>query len=428
MDYWTRWTGIILVALALARAAVLVTHDPLAGYADSGAMRATAACVGLAPKDDHGAIARERPATAYASGASTRECYWSAEAAFVGLSLAVARTMGADTQRFQVRWVGVAKLLLLFSMAFVVAFALRDHAAASAVHGLVALLVLADPAVTLWMNTLHREFFAMWAAYMVIGGACVLALTQRLVLPWAMLMAGVVVLALSREYDALLGVLLVAIAWPWMWHRSQRLAAATVLIALAAWVAAFIALQHEGVPRGPSGDVAAILHSAIKALAGFQQATPAALGSLDGTGFTPARDLPAWGFPLLEAATRTLPAPAFGALQLAMLLLLPASLLTLAALRPRRGDPFTPLMLGMMLGAVTWHALAAALYGGAPDPAVRYLPAILAMFVVIIGALAGLPVLARRWIAEWRDMPLELGVGAAIAGAGAYAVALVMPA
>jgi hypothetical protein len=425
VDFWTRWTGIILVALALTRAAVLVAHDPLAGYADSGAMRATAACVALAPKDDPGSHARERPVTAYATGASTRDCYWSAEAAFAGLSLAVARATGADTRRFQVRWLGAAKLLLLFSMAFVVAFALRDHAAASAVHGLVALLVLADPAVTLWMNTFHREFFAMWAAYMVVGGACVLALTQRMVLPWAMLMAGVAVLALSREYDALLGVLLVAIAWPWMWHRSQRLAAATVLIALAAWVAAFVALQHEGVPRGPSGDFAAILHSAIKALAGFQQAAPAALGALDGTVFTPARDLPAWGFSLLEAATRALPPPAFGALQLTLLLLLPASLLTLAALRPRRGDPFTPLMLGMMLGAITWHALAAALYGGAPDPAVRYLPAILAMFVAVIGALVGLPVLARRWIAEWRDMPLELGVGAAMVGAGAYAVVLV---
>jgi hypothetical protein len=82
-------------------------------------------------------------------------------------------------------------------------------------------------------------------------------------------------------------------------------------------------------------------------------------------------------------------------------------------------------MLGMMLGAITWHALAAALYGGAPDPAVRYLPAILALFVAVIGALVGLPVLARRWIAEWRDMPLELGVGAAMVGAGAYAVVLV---
>ena len=428
MDFWTRWTGIILVALALLRAGVLVAHDPLAGYADSGAMRATAACVGLAPKDDRGARAREHPVATYASGASTKDCYWSAESAFAGVTLAVARTFGADTTQFQVRWVGLAKLILLFSAAFIIAFALRDHPAASAAHGLVVLLVLADPAVTLWMNTFHREFFAMWALYVAVGGACVLALTQRLVLPWALIMVGIVLLALAREYDALLGILLVAIAWPWMWHRSQRLAAATVVIALAAWVAAFIALQHEGAPRWPSGDLASIARSAMQSIAGMQQATPAGIGALEAAAFTPARDLPAWGFSLLEAATRALPAAAFGALQLAMLLLLPASLLTLATLRPRRGDPFTPLMLGMMLGAIALHALAAALYGGAPDPAVRYLPAILAMFAAIISALVGLPVLVRRWIGEWRDMPLELGVGAAMVSAGAYAVVLVIPA
>jgi hypothetical protein len=33
----------------------------------------------------------------------------------------------------------------------------------------------------------------------------------------------------------------------------------------------------------------------------------------------------------------------------------------------------------------------------------------------------------RRWIAEWRDMPLELGVGAAAVAAGVYAVMLIVP-
>ena len=77
----------------------------------------------------------------------------------------------------------------------------------------------------------------------------------------------------------------------------------------------------------------------------------------------------------------------------------------------------------VIIGAVVLLAL----FGWAPDAGVRYLSAIFAMYAVLVAILVGLPVLVRRWIAEWRDMPLELGVGAAAIAAGVYAIVLVVP-
>jgi hypothetical protein len=109
-------------------------------------------------------------------------------------------------------------------------------------------------------------------------------------------------------------------------------------------------------------------------------------------------------------------------LQLATLLALPLAFVALAVLRRRRGDPFTPLLLGMMLGAVAFHALLLALFGGGPAAGVpRYLPAILAMYTMLIATAVGIPVIARRWIAEPRDIPLELGVGSVAIGVAVYA-------
>lgn len=428
MDFWTRWTGIILVALAFVRAALLVAHDPLAGYANAGPMHGTAACVGLLPADEASpprAATPDAPIETYRAGSSTAGCYWSVETAFVGTVVVIARTLRADMGRLQLRWIGYAKLALLFLAAFAVACALRGHPAASVAHGLIVLLVLADPVVTLWLNTLYREFFAIWALYAAIAGACLMALTFRPALPWALLVTGLAVLAFAREHDALLGVALLVVAWPWLWHRSPRLTAATAVVVLLAWVAAFVVLQREGAPRWPGADAATTARSAVHALAGLQHAAPAGIGTLAGARATPVSGLPAWGFSPIDAAVAAMPATLFGVLQLATFLLLPLAFLALVAMRRKRGDPFTPLLLGMMLGAVALHALAVAVYAGAPgDPAPRYLPAILAMFAAAIAALVGLPVMAKRWIAEPRDIALELGVGTASVAAGVYACML----
>lgn len=427
MDFWTRWTGIVLVVLALVRAVLLVAHEPMAGYANAGAMDGTAACVGLAPADEAPSSkgpTSEAPIETYRAGSPTAGCYWSVETAFVGTVVALARTIRADTAHFQLRWIGYAKLALLFLVAFAVAFALRDHPAASVVHGLVVLLVLADPVVTLWLNTLYREFFAIWALYAAIAGACLMALTFRPASPWVLLLIGLPVLAFAREHDALLGIALVVIAWPWLWTRSQRLAAVTAVIAIAAWIGAFVVLQREAAPRWPSSDVVQAARSAVHALPTLQHAAPAEVGTLSGP-HRALHDLPPWGFSPIEAAVAAMPPAVFAMLQLATLFLLPLAFVALVVMRRKRGDPFTPLLLGMILGAVALHAAAIALYAAPPAEVVpRYLTAILAMSTAVIGTLVGVPIMVKRWIAEPRDIPLELGVGAATVGAGLYACVL----
>lgn len=427
MDSWARWTGIILVVAALLRAAILVAHDPLAGYANAGPMNGTSACVGLFPATDTAgprSATPEAPIATYRAGAAAPGCAPSAESAFAGTVLAVARVARANVERFPLRWIGYAKLVLLFATAFAIAALLRERPAAAIAHGLVVLLVLADPVVTLWMSTLYREFFAIWALYAALASACVLATTEKSVLPWSLLLLSLAVLGLAREYDAVLGIALVAIAWPWLWHRSPRLAAGTALLAVVLWIPAYVLLQHEGSPHAPVLDIAYL----SKALGTLQSATPSGIGTLEGARGLPLSGLPAWALSPLAAATSAMPATLFIALQAATFLMLPLAVFALLVLRRWRGDPLAPLMLSAALGAIAVHALLVALFGGAWDPVARFLPAILAMWTALVAGMVGVPLLIKRWIAEPRDVPLELGVGAATVGAAAYAVMLVIPA
>jgi hypothetical protein len=379
MEGWARWIGVILVVLALARAAALVAHDPVAAY--PGAEQPTPAC-----------------------------CSWNAEGALAGVVSSIAHIGQPTLERFPLRALGFAKLALLFATALTVAALLMNRPAASIAHGLAVLLLLADPVVTLWANSLHREFLEIWAIYATICAACLLASTDHSVVPWSLLFVAVIVLAFTRQHEAILGLALVAVAWSWLWHRSQRLAAAAGVLSLVLSVVAIAVLSHEGVLVRPDPDPAAL----AKAIGAMQHAGPKA------------PLLPAWDFSLVEMSTHAMPAAAFAALQVATFLLLPLALVTLLVLRRWRGDPLAPLLLAAALGAVATHAAVVAIFGGAPDPAARYLPAILAMYAAIIAALVGLPVLVRRWIGGWRDMPLELGVGAAMLGAGAYACLLLV--
>lgn len=235
-EFIRQWIGVLLVLLGLARAAVVVLHDPMAGYANQGDMRGTSACVGLFPAGDNVPPATpEAPISRYKLDSRTDGCSMGAEVAIVATTLAIARATGADSSRIRLQWIGYVKLAMLFGVAFVIAWLLRDHPAAAAMNGVVVLLVLADPVVTLWMNTLYADFATIWSLYVVIASACVLALYDRQsLLSWALLIIGLVVLAVSREQFALLPVAMVLAAWPWLWHSSSRLTVATLVITLAA--------------------------------------------------------------------------------------------------------------------------------------------------------------------------------------------------
>jgi hypothetical protein len=241
-DFLKQWVGVILILLGLARAALIVFQDPMAGYANQYDMHRTSACIGFFPAAEASAQAAtpQAPISRYALTSRTDGCYQSAEVGIAAVAVAIARATGADTSRVSLRYVGYVKLGILFATAFLLAWLLRDHPAASAMHGLIVLLVLSDPVVTLWMNTLYTEFAILWSLYAVMGAACVLALYDRFsILAWLLLILALVVLAVSREQFALLGPAMVLAAWPWLWHNSRHLTVVAFVVSL---VVAFVGL------------------------------------------------------------------------------------------------------------------------------------------------------------------------------------------
>jgi hypothetical protein len=228
VDFLRYWVGIILILAGLARAGLVVLHEPVAGYANRGDMTGTSACIGLFPvKEGVGqSPTPDAPLSTYALGSRTDGCYQGIEMGIAATAVAIARATGVSAERIPLHWVGWTKLAILFATAFVVAWLLRDQAGAAFVHGLVVLLVLADPAVTLWMNTLYTEFAAIWGLYAIVMGCVVLALYDRFsLLGWLLAIAGFLVLAFSREQYTLLPIAMMLAAWPWLWHASERFTA-----------------------------------------------------------------------------------------------------------------------------------------------------------------------------------------------------------
>src|SRR5258708_40379647 len=73
LDFLRQWVGVILVVAGLARAFVLVAHDPLVGYANQHDMHRTSACIGLFPvKESAVASAPPEPVTLSAVRPGTR--------------------------------------------------------------------------------------------------------------------------------------------------------------------------------------------------------------------------------------------------------------------------------------------------------------------------------------------------------------------
>lgn len=254
MEGWRGWIGFVLVIAGLARAALLISHDPLMGYANQYDMHRTGACIGLYPAIEEPArseATRDAPIALYRGEAARRgNCYASSEVLIAAAVVATARALHIDAGGIRLQWVGYAKLALLAITALLIAWALAHHPVAGLVHGLIVLLVLADPIVTLWFNTLYTEFAVIWGLYAAIGAACALALSERLtIVLWQMLLAGIVALAFSREQWAYFAPLLVLITWPWLWYRSRPMTVTSLVVALFACLVSASVLPRPGVVR-----------------------------------------------------------------------------------------------------------------------------------------------------------------------------------
>ena len=250
MRFPREWIGLALVVLGLARAALLVAHDPLVGYANQYDMIRTSACLGLFPD-----IAKPRryeatvqgPLPAYRLEAPRADlCYPSTEVAIANTVVFVAQTANWMRGGMKLQWIGYAKLAMLAIAALALAWSLHHSPNAALLHGLVVLLVVSDPMVTLWFNTMYTEFSVAWGLYAAIGAICALALSDRAAyLLTAILALALVSLAFSREQYALLAPALTVAAWPWLWQRSSHLAVSAFGVALVASIISF-ALTPRG--------------------------------------------------------------------------------------------------------------------------------------------------------------------------------------
>ena len=436
--------GLLLLLIGLLRASVLVTHDPVVGYAPQADMQRVAACSGLLPDTGPSApnVERHGAFAFYRLGETAKaDCYPSAEVALD--SAVVMLTRGAQTEGHGIRvhWMGYAKLLLLAVTAIVFAWALHHEWGASLAHGIIILVILSDPVFTLWFNTFGTEFFVVWGLYAVIGAACSLAIAERGVIGlWTVLVIGTIALAFSREQYAFLPPVLVAIAAPWLWYRSAPMTTVVFFVAVVSAATSFAVLQRSppplqagtqsaasvfALPRSVPVDPIAFAEQAAKSMPSLQPVTIDA-DALEAPTKTTASELPWWAWSPIAAITAFEPMALSRAIGLGTLLIAPLALLVaLLWARPASQNIGSPLLFGMLLGGAALYGFVTAAFSGAPS-ARNFLPTAIAIWTLDVAMLVSLPFLAIRWSMAgkhgWKEM--ALGLSAGVLFLGAFVVAL----
>jgi hypothetical protein len=247
MRVLARILPLIVIALALTRMASVVVQMPMIGYANQYDMARTSACIGLWPKQERRDEANpQAPVRIYVQGPTQAElCYPGTDVA-IAVAAKAAWTLAASLDlahpsEFDLRWVGLLRLVLFVIAAFLVAFALIHQPWVAALHALSLLMVFSDPIGTLFFNTLYSEFSAVFGSYLVFG-ALLMATADRSNASFAMrqglLMVGLLALLFSRAQHLWLPLLLVLpmAAFDWRAHISRGfvpLMVSAVVLALA---------------------------------------------------------------------------------------------------------------------------------------------------------------------------------------------------
>ncbi|HEY1437755.1 MAG TPA: hypothetical protein VGG82_09675 [Casimicrobiaceae bacterium] len=242
----------VLIGIGAVRVFAVVGATPLLGYANQFDMRRISACVGLWPDLPPAARLQAHPEAPIARYVRAErrpdECYWSSELLFVAPVAAIL----AQGETVELRVIGAIKAATLIVMAFALGAMLRRQPAIALVHGLVFALVLCDPIVTLWLNTLYTEFAAVLFAYAsVVLSVAIGMRTTASDSPSSMQVAALVMsligLGLSRQQHLWLPAFLVFPLVISLWARARR--SALLLIAV---VGAIGFAQAELIGRHPT--------------------------------------------------------------------------------------------------------------------------------------------------------------------------------
>ena len=236
------FVGALLALLAIARMGALVLHDPMLGFANQYDMIRTGACVGLypdLPPDKRTEATPEAPLERYKLDArNPGECRWGTQALLAGVVAVKHRLLGRSGEPFAaLHELGIVELALVAVavLAFVVAF--WPYPLASFLHGFTAFAVLADPAVTLWFQTLYTEYPVLLGLYIVVA-ALAAALLREAMPRWLAILAaiGTVLVAGAKLQFFALPFALIFIAAPRLWTSSRRALGILAAIAIAAGI------------------------------------------------------------------------------------------------------------------------------------------------------------------------------------------------
>ncbi len=230
----------VLIVVGALRVYAVVSAAPVLGYANQFDMGRTSACVGLWPDVVPAARLQAHPeapiATYVRDERHPQDCYWSSELLFVA---PVAALMSVG-DKIDLRIIGAVKGSVLVLIALALGVMLQNRPGLALAHAIVFALVVCDPIVTLWMNTLYTEFSALLFAYASV--VLVVAIGARpaqadppartQVIALALSLAG---LGLSRQQHMWLPALLILPLVFGLWVPARR--AALLLVAVAAAVA-----------------------------------------------------------------------------------------------------------------------------------------------------------------------------------------------
>lgn len=206
----------LLLFMGFGRIMSFMTHTPLLGFADSYDMIRIQACHQIWPANLNitpGSGTPEAPLRDYTLNRKVETpCFPSSELIFTGIGVELAslhqQLMGQAN--ISIRTIGWVKASFLIGTALLASlfFYAQKNATAMLLNGGGMLLILSDPAITLYLNTFYTEFSAVYFLYVSVLGIVYLFQHQWKTKYSIPLLIGILGFGLSKPQHAPLALII----------------------------------------------------------------------------------------------------------------------------------------------------------------------------------------------------------------------------
>lgn len=240
-QHWLALIACLFLFTGISRIFSLVTNDPVLGYANNYDMIRLQACHQIWPADkfiDSTVGTPSAPIRRYTLEKHVdTPCFPSSELLFTGIGIELGKLKNKITGEvlISIKTIGFVKAAF-FSLTILLAslfFYRKAMYSALLANALVTLLVLSDPAVTLYMNTFYTEFSAVYFLYLTLIGVAVWAKSHyRFPAAW-ILLVGLVGLGFSKPQHAPLALGIALLLSIYLITRKQWATAPIMLLCAA---------------------------------------------------------------------------------------------------------------------------------------------------------------------------------------------------